>query len=576
MSSQISEIASSERARNDERRGAMPIAVDSSGEVRMTVQSARAERVSAPPGSVEFDADVLVIGGGPAGTWAAISAAERGARVVLADKGFCGTSGATAAAGTGVWYVDPDQKLREAAMVNREKLGGNLQDRRWMARVLDRTYEQSNRLADWGYPYPVDDNGKSQRNSLQGPEYMRLMRKRSKQAGVTILDHSPALELLVDEKGAVAGASGLRRQKHDRWAVRAGAVVIATGGCAFLSKTLGSNVLTGDGYLMAAEAGAEFSSMEFSNPYAISPAFGSVTKTLFYGWATFTYEDGSVVPGAASKGGRSAIARALTQGSVYAQLDKADESVQRHMRASQPNFFLPFDRTGIDPFTDRFPVTLRLEGTVRGTGGLRIVDDTCATSVPGLYAAGDAATRELICGGFTGGGSHNAAWAISSGTFAGQGAADYARQSGTSSGRRLSSAGTVAFRRRVMHPFKPAELASAVQVEVFPYDLNYFREAGRLEGSLQRLDALWTGIAQADAASADEVFRARESASMLATARWMYRSALARKESRGMHRRDDFPEQDDRQRHYITSGGLDEVWTAARPHAEATYAEAAE
>jgi len=542
----------------------------------MTVQFTRAERVSAPAGSVEFDADVLVIGGGPAGTWAAISAAEQGARVVLADKGFCGTSGATAAAGTGVWYVDPDPALREAAMANREKLGGHLQDRRWMARVLDRTYEQSNRLADWGYPYPVDDNGKSQRNSLQGPEYMRLMRKRTKQAGVTILDHSPALELLVDEKGAVAGASGVRRQKQDSWTVRSKAVVIATGGCAFLSKTLGSNVLTGDGYLMAAEAGAEFSSMEFSNPYAISAAFGSVTKTLFYGWATFTYEDGSVVPGAASKGGRSAIARALTEGPVYARLDKADGDVQHQMRISQPNFFLPFDRTGIDPFADRFPVTLRLEGTVRGTGGLQIVDDTCATTVPGLYAAGDAATRELICGGFTGGGSHNAAWAISSGTFAGQGAADYARHAGPTRGRRLSFAGTVALRHRGARPFNPAELAKAVQDEVFPYELNYFREASRLGGALERLDALWTEVSLADVAAADDVFRARESAAMLATARWMYRSGLARQESRGMHRRDDFPEQDDRQRHYITSGGLDEVWTAVRPHAEAAYAEAAE
>lgn len=184
---------------------------------------------------------------------------------------------------------------------------------------------------------------------------MRLMRKRAKQAGVTILDHSPALELLVDESGAVAGAAGIQRQKKDRWTVRAKAVVIATGGCAFLSKTLGSNVLTADGYLLAAEVGAELTSMEFSSPYAISPAFGSVTKTLFYGWASFSYEDGSLVPGAASKGGRSAIARALRQGPVYAQLDKADTDVQRSMRVSQPNFFLPFDRTGIDPFTERFP-----------------------------------------------------------------------------------------------------------------------------------------------------------------------------------------------------------------------------
>jgi succinate dehydrogenase/fumarate reductase flavoprotein subunit len=329
-------------------------------------------------------------------------------------------------------------------------------------------------------------------------------------------------------------------------------------------------VLTGDGYLMAAEVGAEFSSMEFSNPYAISAAFGSVTKTLFYGWATFTYEDGSVVPGAASKGGRSAIARALLQGPVYARLDKADDDLQRHMRASQPNFFLPFDRTGIDPFRDRFPVTLRLEGTVRGTGGLRIVDDSCSTSVPGLYAAGDGATRELICGGFTGGGSHNAAWAMSSGTWAGQGAADYARQFGTVARRQLSSAGTVAFRNRPQRAFEPAALAKAVQDAVFPYELNYFRHACRLDGALARLDAAWLDVSKADAASEADVLRAREGAAMLATARWMYRSALARQESRGMHRRDDFPGEDDRQRHYITTGGLDEVWTSVHRTLELT------
>ncbi|SFP77975.1 FAD binding domain-containing protein [Bradyrhizobium sp. Ghvi] len=115
----------------------------------------RAERRSTSGGSVEFDADVLVLGGGPAGTWAAVSAAERGARVVLADKGFCGTSGATAAASTGVWYVDPTPAEREAAMASREKLGGHLQDRRRMARTLDLTYQQSNRLADWAIPIPL-------------------------------------------------------------------------------------------------------------------------------------------------------------------------------------------------------------------------------------------------------------------------------------------------------------------------------------------------------------------------------------------------------------------------------------
>jgi len=89
--------------------------------------------------SIEFDVDVLVIGGGPAGAWAACSAAANKARVVLVDKGYCGSSGATAAAGTGVWYIPPEQAAREKAMASRDSLGGFLADRAWMRRVLDRT-----------------------------------------------------------------------------------------------------------------------------------------------------------------------------------------------------------------------------------------------------------------------------------------------------------------------------------------------------------------------------------------------------------------------------------------------------
>jgi succinate dehydrogenase/fumarate reductase flavoprotein subunit len=165
---------------------------------------------------------------------------------------------------------------------------------------------------------------------------------------------------------------------------------------------------------------------------------------------------------------------------------------------------------------------------------------------------------------------------MSSGAWAGRGAADYAKQVGPGTKRSLSSAGTVALQKRSERSFEPAELTRAVQEEVFPYELNYFREAGRLSYSLQRLDALWAEASGAGSATESDVLRARESAAMLATARWMYRSGLARQESRGMHRRDDFPNQDDRQRHYVTTGGLDEVWTSVRPHAAAIYAEAAE
>jgi succinate dehydrogenase/fumarate reductase flavoprotein subunit len=527
-----------------------------SGEVEMIMSESMQSS-----GGISLTADVLIIGGGPAGTWAALSAANEGVKVVLADKGYCGSSGATAPSGTGVWYIQPDAEARLEAKMSRYELGGQLAENAWMNRVLDKAYERMHHLAELGYPFPLDGSGKSVVRGLQGPEYMKLMRKLVLKAGVKILDHSPALELLADEHG-VGGARGVRTQTGENWEVRAGAVVIATGGCAFLSKALGCNVLTGDGYLLAAEAGAEMSGMEFSNAYAISPNFASVTKTAYYRYASFYYEDGSIVEGAGSQRGRSVIARNLLQGrQVFARLDQAPEEIRPRLRVGQTNFFLPFDRLGIDPFRDMFPVTLRLEGTVRGTGGIHIVNEDCGTAVPGLYAAGDAATRELICGGFTGGGSHNAAWAMSSGSFSGKGAASYAKSLGArSSERALKGLSTSQLtRQETSTGGKTGDIVEAVKAEVHPYDRNLFRTEQGLVSSLERLDQLWKEVRATPVTLDNRAYKFREAAAMTATARWMYRSARFRTETRGMHKRVDYPSLDDSQRHRLISGGLDEV-----------------
>jgi succinate dehydrogenase/fumarate reductase flavoprotein subunit len=515
---------------------------------------------------LDLAADVLVIGGGPAGAWAALKAAQSGADVLLVDKGYLGTSGATASAGTGVWYVKPEAEARDAAMASRENLNGHLSDRRWMARVLDQTYANINELAEAGrYPFP---NGGELRKGVQGPEYMRRMRAWLKRSGVRILDHSPVLELLTDPTGAVAGAAGHRRQIDQPYRVRAGAVILATGGCAFLSRALGCDVNTGDGALYAAEVGAALSGMEFSNAYAIAPEFSTVTKTAYYSYASFYREDGTVLEGAGSQRGRSVIARELLQARVFARLDKAGAEVQTAMRLGQPNFFLPFDRMRIDPFTDRFPITLLLEGTVRGTGGVRIVDEECSTGIPGLYVAGDVATRELICGGFTGGGSHNSAWAMSSGTWAGRAAARHATALGPNARRRrLTAAGRTGLRPSGTAADTTEDLVRAVKAETHPYDKNYLRRGGVLTASLETLNEHWAD-ARAHLRGADRL-ASRQAAAMLAHARWMYTAALARPETRGMHKRLDHPELDPGRRHRLMVGGLDKLWSApdpVRPH----------
>ena len=314
--------------------------------------SARSNRE--PIDALELNTDVLVIGGGPAATWAALTARSEGARVVLVDKGMCGTSGVAPAATVGHWWVEPAK--REAAIIERDEVGGNLSERYWMLALLEETWRRWPEVSvEHGYPA----GGILRRLSgpgarlCQGPIYLREMRRRVSHAGVRILDHSPALELLIDADGEVAGAAGVQRQKGRPWRIRAGAVILAAGGCAWKSGSLGSNVNTGDGYLMGAEVGASLSGMEFSNYYGIVPKGGSMDKNGFNMVSTFYDGDGNVVQSGWSgaggaNGARATLIRAHLDGPLFQRMDLAPVEAREGMRAQMPNFFVNLDRLGIE------------------------------------------------------------------------------------------------------------------------------------------------------------------------------------------------------------------------------------
>lgn len=534
---------------------------------------------------LELATDVLVIGGGPAAAWAAIAARERGAEVVVVDKGYVGTSGAFAAATSGHKVLPPVAELRDPIKFERYTMGGFLAQHRWWDRLLDITYDRAPRVWEWGgYDIPVWDRSvRGSYRGLQGSETMRILRKVLLQRGAKLLDQSPALELLRDAEGAVAGARGINRQTGVPWTVKAGATVIASGGVAWLSKALGCNTNTGDLHLAAAEVGAELSGMEFSAHYVPAPIHSSCTKSAFYRYATFTSADGTELQGLSKNGHRStsAIAKELLKAPVYCKLDKGTESpeIRQMLRLMQPNFFAAFDKIGLDPFEQRFQITLLLEGTVRGTGGVRIANDECGTTVPGLYAAGDTATRELNCGGFTGGAGPNMTWAIGSGNIAGRAAADFARSLGkTVNQRAVERAGGSGLRpRRLSSGFDANAVVKGVQDEILPLDKNIFRTERGLVESLSKLDQLWQevqGIPLQD--TPQHLVRSREAAALVATARWSYFAGLQRTETRGMHKRLDYPSLDPAQRHYLRVGGLDKLWTRADPVPEAIVEKPAE
>ncbi len=509
--------------------------------------------------SLSLTADALIVGGGMAGGWAAIAAARAGASVILVDKGRFGTSGVTATAGPGHWWVPPDAEERERAVRERSLRGFGLADPAWMLRVIDQTWRTLPTLADH-YDFPVDPAGVTQYRGLRGPEYLRALRRTAEACGVTILDHSPALELLLHRDGAVAGAAGIRRQaQNEPWTVRAAGVVLATGGVSFRSGLLGSRNNTGDGYLMAAEAGASLSGMEFSTFHTVSPIWSCQTRAASYSFATYFDEDGNEIADTRGPDNSRVLGRALLRGRVFCTLARTPEDLRRILPQVQPAVALDFARRGVDPFRDRFEVTLRGEGTVRGTGGLRIVDADCATEVPGLFAAGDAATRELVAGATSGGGAQNSAWALSSGIWSGRAAAALALRSGTRSTEAARPLGEAGLRpRRAGGGIDPAELVAAAQAEMLPFDKILFRTGGGLETSLDALDGVWQALRD-DLAAGTDPLAAREGAALIACARWCSAAALARAESRGMHRREDAPTQDPACGHRLLVGGLDRL-----------------
>jgi succinate dehydrogenase/fumarate reductase flavoprotein subunit len=530
---------------------------------------------------IDLTAGVLVIGGGLAGAWAALSAAQHGADVILVDKGYCGTSGVTATAGVGHWYLPPEARAAEVAA--RTSAGGDLTEPDLMYRTMEVAWQRLPELDPY-YPWPVRDGQPNRATSVRGPEYMRVMRARVRRAGVTILDHHPATELLLHGDGSVAGASGIRLQQGGTWACRASAVILATGGTAFLSRLLGANNNTADGHLMAAEAGARFSGMEFSCFYTVAAAHSTMTRAFPFMYGTYRDCDGNELPFKSFQTGLPMIARALVGGPVTVVLDQMPRRTRERLAHVQPNFLLPLLRKGIDPFKDEFPVTLRGEGTIRGTGGIALTGPECQVGVEGLYAAGDIASREPIVGAASGGGQPNSAWCVASGTWSGRAAARRAAADQAASGRAgavevivaaetsgaAGAVGPSGTRTALTSDAGPHALTagdieairSTVSRELNDIDKNMLRTGDGMRRSLAILDDLWTQLAGGATGATDrDGLRAREAAALVAAGRWVLNSAIAREESRGMHHRTDAPDRDPWFTRQIITSGLTTVLT---------------
>ena len=173
-------------------------------------------------GRIEFiDIDVLVLGGGFAGSWAALRASDYTKNVILVDKAYVSRSGAsTMSGGITTCPLDTDDlDLWAREFITR---GSYMCDQRWTYRLLEGQRERIRDYERWGVPISRDADGAIRRFAsrgmidVRGMQYqpkaaMRELRKQISARGTRILDRIFITELLTSDgkwpsRTGIAGA----------------------------------------------------------------------------------------------------------------------------------------------------------------------------------------------------------------------------------------------------------------------------------------------------------------------------------------------------------------------------------
>jgi succinate dehydrogenase/fumarate reductase flavoprotein subunit len=228
---------------------------------------------------IDYDVDVLVIGGGGAGTSAALMAQEGGAKVLLVTKLRLGDANTMMAQG-GIQAADKakDSPTRHYLDVMG---GGGFQNIPELVRalVLDAPVVM-NWLQDLGTMFDKREDGSyitihgggTSRKRMHaardysGAEIMRTLRDEVRNRGIEVLEFTSAVELVKDDTGACAGAILYNMETEEHFVCRAKTTIMATGGAGRLHvqgfPTTNHYGATADGLVLAYRAGAPFIFMD--------------------------------------------------------------------------------------------------------------------------------------------------------------------------------------------------------------------------------------------------------------------------------------------------------------------------
>jgi L-aspartate oxidase len=497
-----------------------------------------------PPLPQTSNPDFLVIGGGVAGLRAAIELAESGRVLVVTKNSLHESSSEYAQGGIAAALAEDD----EVALHEQDTLraGDGLSNPRAVHVLVEEGPARVEELIAWGAEFDREGSkllfareGAHSRSRVlhahgdsTGQEIARtLAQKAASLTNIEFRTFGAMTDLLLDSQAGIAGATVLDAASGELTAVRARAVLLATGGLGRVFRdTTNPDVATGDGVAAAYRAGAEISDIEFVQFHPTALYVPGAPRFLL---SEALRGEGAILRNASGErfmeryhplrelAARDIVARAIVSeiertGGQPVFLDLTHLGSE-HLRARFPRIYETCLHYGIDLGTQPAPVHPAAHYAM---GGVR-TDLDGRTNIARLYAAGEAA-----CTGVHGANrlaSNSLLEGLVYGARAGRAMRDAAHSISTSM------------------DLTPALLPKMTEPDLRALTWQYcgiVRTGQGLEAAIEKLRH--DGVVLPCASVADYELR-----NMHAVAGLIAACALARHESRGAHYRLDYPQKDE-------------------------------
>ena len=530
--------------------------------------------------------DIIIVGAGAAGIRAAIAAAEKdpSASIAMISKVYPMRSHTVSAEG-GAAAVARDDDNQEMHGWDTVKGSDFLGDQNVIDYFVEEAPKELALLENWGCPWSRNDDGTVATRAFGGMTVKRTWYAADK-VGFHMLhslfQHSMRFENIVRydeyfvtkllvENGRACGVAMLDIRTGEMKAALAGAVVIASGGAGKVFPfTTNGMIKTGDGMSLAYRAGVGLKDMEFVQYHPTGlPGTGILITEATRGeggylrnseGSRFLVDYDYGVGNKAELGPRDMISRAIIQEFEAGRgiPDKHGEHANldlTHLGEEAIMFKLPFVRelaktyVGVDPVHEPIPIRPVVHYMMGGID----TDVEAATSMPGLYAAGEVACASL--NGANRLGSNSLTECLVFGASAGRNALDFAK--GSDAGNEVALTAQAEEEAGRIESFRGSqrgeEKISGIRKELnlsMESGCGVYREQETMQTCVEEVDALKQRSQHLKLDDPSKVFNteliaALELTAMIDVAESLVNAAVVRKESRGAHTCRDFPTRDD-------------------------------